>query len=99
VRLCAAHHALAPPVVDHTRRHFRARPVEPVEGAAREIAIELRAVAGQLLPRAIEDLAGQTTWIARRLHHERRDGADDDQLGDSAVAVTSGIAGRFATTG
>src|SRR5262245_11697656 len=59
VRLRAAHHALAPPVVDDGLGYLRARPVVAVEGAAREFPIEMRAVGGELLPEAIEYLDRQ----------------------------------------
>src|SRR2546425_1952744 len=50
MRFRTTHHALAPPVLDHSLGHLRARPVVAVEGAAREIPIELRAVGGELSP-------------------------------------------------
>ena len=65
MRLRAAHHALAPPVLDHGLRRLRARPVVAVEGAAREVEIELRAVGGELLPQAVEYLDRQAARIGR----------------------------------
>src|SRR6059058_2339629 len=63
MRLRAAHHALAPPVLDHGLGHLRARPVVVVEWAARELPIELRAVGGELLPEAVKHLERQATRI------------------------------------
>src|SRR3989449_10920515 len=50
VRFRTAHHALAPPVLDHGLGHLRARAVVTIEWPAREISIELRAIGGELLP-------------------------------------------------
>ena len=44
VRLRAAHHALAPPVVDDRLRRLGARTVEAIERAGGNVAVELRAV-------------------------------------------------------
>src|SRR6267142_2809574 len=46
LRLRAAHHSLAPPVVDQALRDLRARTVESVERAGRNVEVELRAVGG-----------------------------------------------------
>src|SRR5204863_3547498 len=75
-----AHHALAPPVVDHALRHLRAWPVVTVEGAAGDISIELRAVGGELLAEAVEDLDRQAARVGWCLHHDRRHGADEHQF-------------------
>ena len=80
-------------------RHLRARSVVAVERAAREIEIELRAVGGELLPEAVEDLDRQAARIGWCLHHDRRHGADEHQLGDTALAVARDIVRRLAAAG
>jgi hypothetical protein len=68
-------------------RHLRARSVVAVGGAAREIEIELRAIGGELLAENVEHLDRQAARIGGCLYHERRHGADEHQLGDTALAV------------
>src|SRR4051812_48149858 len=87
VRLGAAHHALAPPISDHTPRGFRTRPVVTVERPGRYVVIELGSVRGDLRLKAVEDVLGQAAWIGGRLQHQRRYRADDDRFGDAAFAV------------
>src|SRR5229473_421956 len=41
MRLCASHHALAPPIPDHRLRRFRPRPVVTIERSSWQIVIEL----------------------------------------------------------
>src|SRR5262249_42130633 len=72
VGLGAPHHGLAPPVLDNAVGHLRARSVEAVEGAARKIEIELRAIGGELLPHPVEYLQRQAARVSRCLHHDRR---------------------------
>ena len=87
LRLGAAHHRLAPPIVDDRLGHLGAGPVEAVERPAREIAVELRAVGGELSPKAIEHLDRQAAGVGGRLHQDRRHGTDENQLGDAALAL------------
>jgi hypothetical protein len=78
-----------------------ARPVEAVEGTAREIEIELRPVVGERLAQAIEYLDRQAARISRRLHHDRRHGGDKHELRHAPLTLTmlSDVVGRFATAG
>src|SRR4029077_17275033 len=99
MRLRTAHHTLAPPVLDHGLRHLRARPVVAVEGAARELAIELRAIVGELLPYAVKDLNRQAARIRLPLDQDRGHGADEHQLGDAALAMVGDIVRRLAAAG
>jgi hypothetical protein len=99
MRFRTAHHALAPPVLDHAPGHLRARPVVAVERAARDRPIELRAVGGELVPEAVKDLDRQAARMGWYLHHDRRHGADEHQLGDTALTVACAIARRFAAAG
>ena len=80
---------------------LRARPVEAVEGTAREIEIELCAVGGELLAQAVEHLDRQAAGIGRGLDHDRRHGADQHQLGDAALAlaVAGDVVRRLAAAG
>src|SRR6266566_4439065 len=99
VRFRTAHHALAPPVLDHGLGHLRARPVVAVERPAREISIELRAVGGELLPEAVKYLDRQAVRIGWRLHHDRRHGTDEHQLRHSALAVARRVLFRSPAAG
>jgi len=77
-------------------RDLRARSVVAVEGTAGEIAVELRAIGGELLSEPVEYLDGQAARICRRFHQDRRHGADEHQLGDASLAVARDVAGRLA---
>jgi len=55
VRFRAAHHALAPPVLDFGLRRLGARPVAAIEGTCCHIAIESRAIGGECRLKSIED--------------------------------------------
>src|SRR5687768_18234641 len=48
-------HALLPEAVDHSLGGFGARPIETEKGAARDIAIELRAISEGCLAHSVED--------------------------------------------
>src|SRR5580704_19452463 len=52
----ATHHALAPPILDDALKRFGTRPVESVERAGCDIAVELGAVGGQAGAKAVEHL-------------------------------------------
>src|SRR5262245_1783235 len=62
VRLGAARHGLPPPILNDARYWLRARPVEAVERTAREIEIELRAVASEGRAQAVEHFDRQAAW-------------------------------------
>ena len=101
MRLGAAHHALAPPVLDQAFQRFHAGTVEAVERARRQREIELRAVGGELFLQAIEHRFWQAAGIGRRLHHDRRHRGDDAALGHAArrLAVAGDIGDHLAAAG
>src|SRR4029453_5696673 len=99
MRLGAAHHALAPPVVDHGLRHLRSGAVKSVERPAREISIDLRAIGGELLAETVEHLDRQTARISGCLQHDWRDRADQHELGYPALAMPCGIVCCFSAPG
>jgi hypothetical protein len=59
----------------------------------------LRAVGGELRLKAVEHFLGQPTWIGRRLHHQRRHGADDRSFCHAAFAMTGNVVHDFAAGG
>src|SRR5437763_14089362 len=71
VRLRASHHALTPPVLDDGVGGLGARPVEPIERPRRKVAIELRAIGGELRLETVEDFLGEAAWICIRLSLQR----------------------------
>ena len=77
----------------------RARTVVPVERAAGDIPVELRAIGRELLPEAVEHLDRQAARIGGCLHHDRRDRADEHQLGHAAFAMPRGIVRGLAASG
>ena len=99
VRLGAAHHALAPPVLDDGLRRLDAGPVEAVERARRQRAVELRPVGGELRLEVVEHALGQALRVGVGLHHERRHRADDRGLGDAALAVAGEVVHDLAAAG
>src|SRR5688572_1729573 len=99
MRFRTAYHTLAPPVLNHALGHLCTRSVVPIEGAAREIAIELRTVGGKLSPEVVKDLDRQTARISGRLNHDRRHSANEHQLCDMALAVVGYIVRRLAAAG
>jgi len=48
MRLGSSHHALAPPIPDHSLCGFRTRPVVTIERSSRHIVVELGSFAGGL---------------------------------------------------
>ena len=99
MRLRAAHHALAPPVLDDRLRGFHARPVEAIEWPLRQVAIELRAIGRELRLQSIEHFFGKAAGIGRRLHHQRRHRADQRSLRHPAFAMPSQIMRHLAAAG
>src|SRR4029453_13440439 len=91
MRLPAAHHALAPPVLDDPLRGFRARPVEAIEWSLRQIAIELRAIGRELCLQSIEHFFRKAAGIFLCLHHQWRPRADQRSLCNAAFAMLSQI--------
>src|SRR6266566_6606813 len=89
--LRAAHHALAPPVLDDRLRGFHTRPIEAIEWPLRQVAIELRAIGRELRLQSIEHFFGKAAGICRRLQHQRRHRADQRSLRHPAFAMPSQI--------
>src|ERR1700683_3377810 len=99
MRLCAAHHTLAPPVLDDRLGGFHAGPIVAIEWARRDVAIELRTIGRELRLKSIENLLGKAARIGRRLHHQRRHSADDRSLRHAALSMPSQIVHYFAAAG
>src|SRR5437868_9009726 len=99
MRLGAAHHTLAPPVLDHGLRGFGARPVVAIERTGRKVAIELRAIGSELRLKSVKDFPREAAGIFRGPQHQRRHRADDGRLRHPAVAVPSQIVHHLAAAG
>jgi hypothetical protein len=71
------------------------------DGLAPGIDIEPRTVGGELPAQIVEYLDRQTAGIGRSLHHDRRHGADQHQLGDPpmTLAVLCDVARCLTTAG
>src|SRR6266849_6564712 len=63
MRLGAAHHALAPPILDDRLRGFGPRPVVAMERTRRKVAIKLRAIGGELHLKSVKDFFGQASFF------------------------------------
>ena len=72
--------------------------VVAVEGQG-EVLVELRAVGDEAGAKTVEDGHREAFGVLVGLQHERRDGADEDGLGDAAGAVAAEVAGDFAAAG
>jgi hypothetical protein len=99
VRLCPAHHALAPPVLDDGLRGFHTWPVETVERPRRNVTIKLRAIGRELRLEPIKDFLGKATWIGLGLDHQRRNCADNRGFRYSALAMPRYVVDHFAAAG
>src|SRR5579864_1015906 len=99
--LGAAHHALAPPILNNSLRNLRTWPVEAIKRSRGHIEKELRSVVGQRLTEAVEHFNRGSTGIALGLDHERRNGAHQNSLGNAALrlAVLRNITRHFAAAG
>jgi len=51
------------------------------------------------LPEPVEHLDRQAARVGRRLHHDRRNGADEHQPGDAACTMLRDIVERLAAPG
>src|SRR5689334_9200139 len=91
VRPNTAHHSLAPPILNHTLRRLRARPVVAVKRSARKIQIELRPVVCYLRLESVEYLFRQAAGICRGLHHQWRHCANENSLSDANFAMPSEV--------
>ncbi len=80
-------------------RHLRARPVEAVEGAGRDIEVELGPVGGERGAIAVEHLDRRSARVRLLLDHHRRNGVDQHRLGDAARFCPGDIARDFAAAG
>ena len=78
---------------------FRAGPVVAIERSGRQVVVELRAVGGELRLQAVEHFLGQAARIGRRLHHQRRHGADDRRFCHAAFAMAGNVMHDFAAAG
>src|SRR5262249_48859437 len=100
VRFRPAGHALAPPVEDDAVIDLRARPVEVVEGPAREVVVELRTVRCQRLAESVELLDRNTARVRCRLEPDRRHRTDQNSFRYAAIALeASHIARDLAAAG
>ena len=59
----------------------------------------MRAVGRELRLKSVKDFLGQTARIGRRLHHQRRHGAQDRRLRHPALAVAGDIMHHLAAAG
>ena len=84
---------------DDRFRGFHAGPVEAVERARRQRAVELGSVGGQLGLQAVEHALGQAARVGVGLHHQRRHRADQHRLRHSALAVPGEVVHDLAATG
>src|SRR3712207_1781014 len=66
-----ANHALAPPVLDHTRIYLSALAVEAVERSRGHVEEELGPVVGDTLAKTVEHLDRQAFRIPLSLEHQR----------------------------
>ncbi|KAG0752087.1 hypothetical protein G6F24_013812 [Rhizopus arrhizus] len=97
--LVAALHALRPPRIDQALGHLRARAVEAVERARRDVLVQLRAVFHLRLADAVEHFNRQTVGVVGGLQHERRHRADQHRLLHPAGAMAADVARPFAAAG
>lgn len=96
--LGAAHHALSPPVADESLRHFRARPVESIERAARDIEVKLSTVGGEGRTVTVEYLDWRPARIGSLLDHHRRDSVDQHGICHASRGRSRHIMGDLAAT-
>src|SRR6516162_4457677 len=101
MRFGTTDHALTKPVLDHSLGDLRIRAIESVERARSKFEVKLCSVRSQSGARAVEDLYGSAAGIVLSLHHEGRNGTNENRLGNTALrlAVSGNITGDFATTG
>jgi hypothetical protein len=99
VRLGAAHHSLAPPVVDHAFRRLGARTVVAIERTRGYVTEKLRAIGEQRGTETVEDLDRRAARILRRLDHDRRHRADQHGFRDASLAVPRDVPGDLAAAG
>jgi hypothetical protein len=69
LRFDAAHHGLAPPVLNHAFRNLGTGSVEAKEGTCGDISVELSAVGYQCSAEFVEHLHWQSAGIVSSLEH------------------------------
>ena len=99
VRLCSAHHSLAPPVLDDRFRGFHAGPVKAVEGARRQGPVELGPVGGELGLEVVEHALGQAAGVGVGLHHQRRHRTDQYRFRHTTLTVSRDVVHDLAAAG
>src|SRR5438046_5527066 len=99
MRFRAAHHALAPPVLDDRLGGFRSRPVEAIERSLWQVAIELRTIGRKLCLQSIKHFFGKAAGIFLRLHHQWRHRTDQRSLRYPAFAMPTHIMGDLTASG
>src|SRR5271168_295234 len=99
--LGAAHHTLAPPILDNSLRNLRTRPIEAIERTRRHIEIELCPVGGQRLAEAVKYFDRGSAGITIGLEHKRWNSADQNGFGDATLGLTilRNITRHFAAAG
>src|SRR6202030_2815526 len=96
----AAHHPLAPPILDDSLRGLRAGSVEAIKRTRSHPKKELSPVLSQRLAEAVEHFDRSAAWVFLGLDHERGNSSDKHGLGHAALrlAVLRDIARYLATT-
>jgi hypothetical protein len=76
LRLDVTDHCLAVKIVGHRSGDFRARAIKPIKRPCREVAVELRTIAGDAGADAVDRFRRHAIGIARRFSESRGDRAD-----------------------
>ena len=80
-------------------RRLSAGSVEAVERSGGQCPVELGAVRGHLRLQSVEHALRKSAGVRLRLHHDRRDGADQHRLGDAALTVPGDVVHDFPAAG
>src|ERR1700722_3477629 len=99
MRLRAAHHSLAPPVLDDRLGGLHARPIEAIERTRRDIAVELRAIGRELRLKSVENLLGKATRIGCGLDHQRWYRADQRSFRHTALTMATQVVRHLTAAG
>src|SRR5262249_16291594 len=95
----AAHHGLAPPILNHAFGNLGAGPVETIEGSRGDIPEELSAVGDHRRTKSIEYLYRYSAGMAAGPQQVRRHGADQHHFSDTARLGLRDTARDFAAAG
>src|ERR1700679_3324431 len=97
---CAAHHPLAPPVLNDSWRGLLAGSFEAIKRTRSHVKKELSPVFSQCFAEAVEHFDRCAARVLLGLDHERGNSGDQHGLGYAALrlAVLCDIASHFATT-